>query len=178
MAWLYSFESKEIQKFIMRSDKLRDMVGGSELINQLCVDYLPATLNMLGIQKSKQFIIAKAAGWARIVFNDHADAQKLYKTWPLLVDRFAPGLQIVQSIVEISSGLPDAISQGSKVLRARRNYVASALQLSAHQPPLSDGRMFRSPLIRVTWNLGLPGKKQQPNEHRRFRWLQMMLSRA
>ena len=66
MAWLYSFESKEIQKFIMRSDKLRDMVGGSELINQLCGDYLLASLKGLGIDASKQSIIAQAAGWARI----------------------------------------------------------------------------------------------------------------
>jgi hypothetical protein len=39
-SFLYSFEAKEIQKFIMRGDKLREMVGGSELVNQLCGEFL------------------------------------------------------------------------------------------------------------------------------------------
>ena len=127
MAWLYSFESKEIQKFIMRSDKLRDMVGGSELINQLCDDYLLASLKGLGIDSSKQSIIAQAAGWARIVFDERMDAEKIYKAWPLLVNRFAPGLQMIQSMVEIVNGLPEAINECSKELRARRNSFSATL---------------------------------------------------
>lgn len=127
MAWLYCFESKEIQKFIMRSDKLRDMVGGSELVNQLCGEFLIESIAGLGISESRRSIIAQAAGWARIVFDEKADVEKIYNAWPFLVNHFAPGLQIVQSMAEITSGLPAAINQCSNELREKRNCFSAVL---------------------------------------------------
>lgn len=127
MAWLYSFESKEIQKYIMRSDKLKDMVGGSELINQLCDTYLISVLNGLKLD-GRCKIITKAAGWARISFAEKNDADLIFEAWPLLVDRFAPGLQVIQSLVEIQDGdLPNAIKSGAERLRQERNLVRVSL---------------------------------------------------
>lgn len=128
MAWLYAFEAKEIQKFIMRGDKLREMVGGSELINRLCGDFLNQTLGSLQKDVKSYVIIAQAAGWARIRFDSLDDATKFSSIWPLLVNRFAPGIQVIQSVAPIADdNLPNAIEQGAKLLLAERNKVRSIL---------------------------------------------------
>jgi hypothetical protein len=121
MAWYYTFEAKEIQRFILQSDKLRDMVGGSELVNLLCGDFLEQALEACGLAKPADAIIANAAGWARVLFEEEQQAREYYEIWPLLVSRFAPGIQIVQALLEIRGSLPDVMDAGFKALRAARN---------------------------------------------------------
>lgn len=121
MAWYYTFEAKEIQRFIMQSDKLRDMVGGSELVNRLCGDFLENSLKAIGVSEPKSSIIANAAGWARIKFESESQAREFYAAWPLLTSRFAPGIQIIQSLHEMKGTLPDAMDKGFEALRGARN---------------------------------------------------------
>lgn len=121
MAWYYTFEAKEIQRFIMQSDKLRDMVGGSELVNQLCDGFLKDALRAVGVREPEKAIIANAAGWARILFDDEATARQFQSAWPLLAGRFAPGLKVIQCLEKIDGSLPQAMAKSIKVLRAARN---------------------------------------------------------
>ena len=55
--WLFKFETKEIQKFILQGNKLKDMIGGSEIINELCEKYILGCLKELGIPDSDYEII-------------------------------------------------------------------------------------------------------------------------
>ncbi len=121
MAWYYTFEAKEIQRFILQSDKLRDMVGGSELVSRLCDEFLKECLKAQGINTPESVIIANAAGWARIKFEDEQQARNFYATWPLLVSRFAPGIQIIQALIRMDGDLPEAMEAGFRVLREARN---------------------------------------------------------
>jgi len=125
--WLYAFAAKEIQKYILQGNKLKDMVGGSELVNQMCGEFLTRSLNELGIDNSEYRIITQTAGWARIQFNNGNDAKRLYTVWPLLVDRFVPGLQVVQSLVEINGDINNAIEESEKKLRAERSLIQVGL---------------------------------------------------
>lgn len=121
MAWYYTFEAKEIQGFIMQSDKLRDMVGGSELVAQLCGRFLEESLRAAGVRDPRSVIIANAAGWARLKFDEEAQAREFACWWPMIVSRYAPGLKLVQALVPIEGTLPEAIDHGMKKLRAERN---------------------------------------------------------
>lgn len=121
MAWYYSFEAKEIQRFIMQSDKLRDMVGGSELVNRLCGDFLRDSLRAVGVSKPEQAIIASAAGWARIRFDQKDQAENFHEIWPLMTSRFAPGIQIIQTLHEMTGTLPESMDKGFEALRGARN---------------------------------------------------------
>jgi len=56
MSWYYTFEAKEIQSFILQSDKLREMVGGSELVSRLCGSFLHDALKALGVHNPEQII--------------------------------------------------------------------------------------------------------------------------
>ena len=125
--WLYSFAAKEIQKYILQGDKLKDMVGGSELINHLCQDFVGESLDRLGINKSTYTIIAQAAGWAKILFNDASAANRFFTCWPLLAERFAPGLQIVQALVKVDNSLVFALGESEKRLSAERNLVPAEM---------------------------------------------------
>lgn len=125
--WLYAFAAKEIQKYILQGDKLKDMVGGSELVEKLCKDFFKDTLKSLGINKSRFSPVTQAAGWARIIFDDKLDAEKVHAIWPFLVDRFAPGLQILQSLIEVKVSLPEAIRESEEILRVQRNIINVAL---------------------------------------------------
>lgn len=127
MAWYYTFEAKEIQSFILQSDKLRDMVGGSELVSRLCGTFLDDALRAVGVAEPRSAIIATAAGWARICFDDQSQATAFSCYWPMLVSRYAPGLRLIQASLEIRNTLPDAIRQGIDLLRAERNLFWTGL---------------------------------------------------
>ncbi|NLI30981.1 MAG: hypothetical protein GX423_13020 [Nitrospiraceae bacterium] len=117
--WLFACAAKEIQRYILDGDKLKDMVGGSALVDNLCGDFLDEVMNGLGIAGSNP--IVQAAGWARILIDDGEKARRLAAAWPLLVSQYAPGLQMVQALVKVEASLPEAIEQAERMLRATRN---------------------------------------------------------
>ena len=121
MAWYYTFEAKEIQSFILQSDKLRDMVVGSELVAQLCGRFLENSLKAVGVNDPHSVIIANAAGWARLKFDEESQAKEFACHWPLMVSRYAPGLRLVQALLPIQGNLPDVMQQAMDQLRAERN---------------------------------------------------------
>ena len=121
MAWYYTFEAKEIQGFILQSDKLRDMVGGSELVAQLCGRFLENSLKAVGVNDPRSVIIANAAGWARLRFEEESQAREFACNWPMIVSRYAPGLKLVQALLPLEGSLPDAMQLGMEKLREERN---------------------------------------------------------
>lgn len=125
--YLYSFSAKEIQRYILTSDKLKDMIGGSEIVNAVCTSFLERCLADLGMRGTRE-IITQAAGWARIVFHDEYDVRLMMKNWPFLVSRYAPGLTIVQCCVPYANdGLPSAIDESERLLRMERNFPQTTL---------------------------------------------------
>lgn len=127
--FLYSFAAKDIQNYILRSDKLVEMVGASELIDHLCREngFLQQCIENLGIANTGYEFITQAAGWAKIKFQDESDALTLYKYWPLAVSLYAPGLHIVQSIIPVNGSISAAINESEKQLIYARNTLNASL---------------------------------------------------
>jgi len=121
MSWYYTFEAKEIQSFILQSDKLREMVGGSELVSRLCGSFLHDALKALGVHNPEQIIIANAAGWARIEFHSEETAREFARYWPMMVSRYAPGLRLIQTLIQVEGTLPEALAKSIARLRSERN---------------------------------------------------------
>lgn len=165
MAWYYSFEAKEIQRFIMQSDKLRDMVGGSELVNQLCGDFLRDSLRAVGVSEPEQAIIAGAAGWARILFDDEGTARLFHGSWPLLVNRFAPGLKVIQHLEKNDGFLPHAMAKSIKLLRVTRNLNTADLP---EVGPLVE-RYPRTGAPAVAWGKETHSKEPVPVDRQTLR---------
>ncbi len=94
--WLYRYEAKGIQSYIMASDRLKQIKGGSALIENL-TDLAKEALNAQG---NKGELVIAAAGSATIRFESEADAQDFAGHWPMLVESHTPGLQLIQACVE------------------------------------------------------------------------------
>lgn len=119
--FLYGASCHGIQSFIFETDKLREIVGGSELIEQLCTSFFDDFLNHNQITDFKK--ITGAAGNIRIVFTHQEDVQKVVRKFTLKVAEFAPGILMSQSVVQYSGDLTKSrIDRLESKLKIQRNY--------------------------------------------------------
>ena len=99
MVCLYRFEAKGIQAFILRTNKLREIKGGSRLVEELSQPRA-ALLEALGMRGEVQEL-GSAAGGANLGFPREEDARRFASVWPLVVDQYAPGLTVVQGWADV-----------------------------------------------------------------------------
>ena len=122
MAWLYRYEMKGIQAWILDSNRLRDLAGGSGLIDAL------TEVGRKRAEAAGGEIIQGAAGALTVRFTQREALEAFASEWPFAVAHRAPGLQVVQAWVSDESG---ADGPPLERLRARlgeqRNKVASPL---------------------------------------------------
>lgn len=87
----YLFEAKFIQSYILAGNRLKEMIGASELIDTLCPDAVDKLCDVLGITERVRF--SRNAGSACYLFSDNEqDVARFAAAWPLLVQQLAPGL--------------------------------------------------------------------------------------
>jgi len=89
--FLVGLQAKSIQSYLFASPALRHMIGGSEIVEQVCTKLLKQTLSSLAI---KGRVRMSAAGKAWVACETSDDAEMLTRFWPVIVETFAPGLQV------------------------------------------------------------------------------------
>ncbi|MFH1465586.1 MAG: hypothetical protein ABIO70_14460 [Pseudomonadota bacterium] len=114
----YRAEVKGIQAWILASDRLRELKGGSAIIDGLAAD-ARRLLHRLEVSDCQ---IITAAGGVEVVFENHASLERFAEAWPLVVSERAPGLTLVQAW-----GPADAPKQVYAALGAQRNRRAPSL---------------------------------------------------
>lgn len=125
--WLYVFAAKGLQAFVLGSDELRDMVGATELIDQLPRKLLQTTIDLLKPVRGHE-VLSQAAGCARIRFDSEEDARRLASVWPMICAHAAPGLEIAQTVVPIEGGrYLEAIHAAEENLVRERNLPCASL---------------------------------------------------
>jgi len=115
-SYLYRYETKGIQKWILGGRQIRDLAGGSSL-----VEGLADTAAAWAKQAGAQAILQATAGAMTARFPDHASLKRFAASWPLALEDWAPGLRVVQAWVPESEGL-EALQ---KRLAVRRNQLAA-----------------------------------------------------
>lgn len=125
MQYAYLFEARGIQRFLFASGKLRDMLGGSELLDYLCADggLLDQTLRALNLNPAQP---RRAGAALYLVFNREAEAQRFRAAWRLACAQWLPGVEQIDALAEGVSAR-DAIKQGLTLLREARNQLAADL---------------------------------------------------
>ena len=89
------FEAKSIQDYILRSGRLRHIVGASELIDALTRRLLDDVLFALGLDEG-QIVFSRRAGGAVYAFSADKDALDAFRDlWTLVVSQYAPGLEFL-----------------------------------------------------------------------------------
>jgi hypothetical protein len=121
--WLFRYEIKGIQAYIVATGRMLEITGGSAVIEQLG-ELVEATSEELCGEHFE--LLAQAAGAATLRFTDRAALETFARWWPLLVERHAPGLRVVQAWVEDSTS-GDAFQRLAAELRVAGNRLTVSL---------------------------------------------------
>ena len=92
MSWLYRYEAKSIQRWILATDRLVELVGGSTLVQEL-------RAHATALAGEGRLLFA-AAGSGTARFESREELDRFARWWPMFVSRYAPGLELVQGWVE------------------------------------------------------------------------------
>ena len=124
--YLYGASVQGIQDFIFQRNKLKEIVGASELVSNICKDMFED----FGGKPEKS--IVRAAGKIIHIFENEAECKKAVLEFPKKVMTEAPGITINQAVVMLEGDLSDYETK-SKVLeqnlRIQRNKATRSMTL-------------------------------------------------
>lgn len=127
MKYLYGAAVQGIQSFIFGTNKLKEIVGASELVEQICTDLFYKNAN---ISKGNPNIILSAAGNIKYVFDDEQKCRDFVKKFPKAVSELAQGITISQAVIIFEGDdLSDSIQKLEDKLKEQRNIVAAPLEI-------------------------------------------------
>lgn len=127
--YLYGAAVQGIQQFIFRTNNLKDIVGASELVEQICSDLFQSLLydedSGKKLNDDKNAIV-HAAGNIKYIFSEkELDlCRKVVRDFPKKVVEFAPTVTVSQAVVRYDdkdNGFSNAVMELEKRLRAQRN---------------------------------------------------------
>ena len=122
--YLYGAAVQGIQGFIFQTNDLKDVIGASELVEQICTT---AFQELIGERPN----IIAAAGNIKHVFDSKEQCEKVVREYPRRVMNMAPGITFSQAVVALddNKSFADQIEQLEKNLRAQRNRPAPSMTL-------------------------------------------------
>ncbi len=116
--YLYGLTVQGIQSYIFETNKLREIVGASEIVEQMCTTWFCKFLKKENI---KGTFYLKAAGNIRFKTENEDDAKTIFKEYHKCLLKKAPGVPFSQAVVEINDDQDKAIDDLDARLRAQRN---------------------------------------------------------
>ena len=100
MTTYYGGKFQGIQSYIFSTNRLKEIVGASELLNEICTeDFLKKKLNKMGISGAE--IIQAAASTIKISFQTKEDAEEFEREFIKITRERVPGIEYSQTHVEI-----------------------------------------------------------------------------
>lgn len=128
--YLYGAAVQGIQGFIFQTNKLKEILGASELVAQICTDLFEHELSKIkgktiSLESETKSAIVNAAGNIKYIFDSKEECEKMARVFPKTVMEFAPGITISQSVVQIKDNsekaFKEAVDNLEKNLRTQRN---------------------------------------------------------
>jgi len=119
MPYLYGASIQGIQGFVFETNVLREMIGASELIEQICTDSFDDFVEKFNFE-----IIMQAAGNIRLVAMDKECLEILVCKWPKHATEQAVGITISQAVVQYDGSLTKKVMNTlEEKLKAQRNLI-------------------------------------------------------
>lgn len=120
--YLYGASVQGIQSFIFQTNKLKDIVGASELVEQICTTKFAETLgkNLEELKRDPNAILM-AAGNIKYIFTNREACEAFVKVFPKTIVEMAPGITISQAVVKLSNDFPPDVERLEALLRTQRN---------------------------------------------------------
>lgn len=125
--YLYGLTVQGIQSYIFGTNKLKEIIGASEIIEQICTTLFKKFLNDNTEIKGEAYL--NAAGNIRFATTED-NAKKIVLEYGYIVNQFAPGLPFSQAIVKIKEqDLNETRIDLDNKLRAERNLINNHVPL-------------------------------------------------
>ena len=126
--FIYGAAVQGIQNFIFRTNELKDIVGASELVEQICAQLFNGFLGKTGQP------IVNAAGNIKCVFYNVEECQKIVREFPKRVMEAAPGITISQAVVkttnsEFATNFSQLMDELEQRLHIQRNKPPKSMTL-------------------------------------------------
>lgn len=116
--YLYGASVQGIQDFIFKTNKLAEIIGASELIEQICTVLFEKSVP----QFKKENLIMGAAGNIKYIFENENDCKEVVKYFSKKVVEHAPGITISQTVVKLENiDITKAIDLLELKLKTQRN---------------------------------------------------------
>ena len=117
--YLYGLTVQGIQSYIFETNKLKEIIGASEIVEKISTELLKEILD--GKFNEKKLLLS-AAGNVKYLFDDKSNAEKVYTEMPAKIIELAGNITFSQAIVEVKGNLTtkDFIALDKK-LKANRN---------------------------------------------------------
>ena len=136
MKYLYGASVQGIQNFIFQSNKLAEIVGASELVEEICTTKFAQLVcsDSLSVSDSlyddaKDYLrkapnaILNAAGNIKYIFPSREECAKVVREFPRIISEYAPGVSINQAVVELDDEqtFSKAVEELERRLKVQRN---------------------------------------------------------
>lgn len=129
--FLYGAAVQGIQNFIFQTNKLKEIVGASELVEEICTSLFARMLGYKGyysdlkekLENDKNCIL-HAAGNIKYIFDNKnkPNLEKIVREFPKAVFEFAPGITVSQAVVKMeNNNFEQAVNDLENRLRIQRN---------------------------------------------------------
>jgi hypothetical protein len=131
--YLYGAAVQGIQGFIFQTNKLREIVGASELVKEICEDLFRETVggSYCDYDGDKGSIL-RAAGNIKYIFDSKEECEKVVREFPRKVLNYAPGITISQAVVKMEGefeSFETAVNKLESKLHVQRNKPMRSLTL-------------------------------------------------
>jgi hypothetical protein len=128
--YLYGASVQGIQQFIFKTNKLREISGASELIEDICNRLIHDLLGYTNDPMNNPHIIQNAAGNIKCTFSESErhKLEELVLNFPKKVQALAPGITISQAVVSFTNDeIP--LTQLEDLLKVQRNKLTAPTQI-------------------------------------------------
>jgi len=121
--YLYGASVQGIQEFIFKTNKLREIVGASEIVKDVANKFI-------NNYKPNEILI-NAAGNIKALFDNYDDCQKVVLEFGKIIQQSAYGISISQAVVKIENNYTqEDINKLESRLKIQRNKPTIALDMS------------------------------------------------